>query len=143
MLSSFKYCVIVPHRNVPELLAKCLDSIPKLKEICVLVVDNSDEGKNAEMVTKGQQFGFGGLTVIEREPRGVGYIRNEALRYLRNQHYQGKLVFADADDYFTPEATECFEMYKDTEYDLVWFGVEGRDELGNNAANADYIKISM
>lgn len=111
--------------------------------IHVLVVDNSDLDKKAELAIVGFECGFGGLTVIEREPRNIGYIRNEALRYLREHHFSGKLVFADADDYFTFNAEACFERFKDADYDLVWFGVEGRDEKGNTTSNADFIKRNM
>ena len=111
--------------------------------IHVLVVDNSDLDKKAELAIVDFERGFGGLSVIEREPRNIGYIRNEALRYLREHHFSGKLVFADADDYFTSTATECFERYKDVDCDLVWFGVEGRDEQGNAAHNADYVQRDL
>lgn len=143
MLLTAKYCIVVPHRNVPELLLRCIQSIPKLPYVHVLVVDNSDSDKRAKECLKGRQFGFGGLTLLEREPRGVGYIRNEALRYLREQGFLGKLVFADSDDYFLPNTTECFERFKNTDYDLVWFDMEGRDEQGNATNNADLIKRAM
>ena len=143
MLSFCKYCVVIPHRNVHVLLRKCLESVPKLPYVHVLVVDNSDADKKAELALQGFACGFGGLTVIEREPRGVGYIRNEALLYLREQHFSGKLVFADADDYFTPQAADCFERFKDDDSDLVWFGVEGCDEQGNATNNAVFIKRNL
>ena len=143
MLPSCKYCVVIPHRNVPELLRNCLESIPRLPYVHALVVDNSDADKTADLALDGFECGFGGMTVIAREPRNVGYIRNEALRYLREQHFGGKVVFADADDYFTPEATACFEQFKDEDNDVVWFGVEGRDERGNLTSNADSIRRNM
>lgn len=135
--------MVIPHRNVPELLVKCLKSVPQLSYVHVLVVDNSDEDKRVPVDVITASWGFGGLTAIKREPRNIGYIRNEALRYLREQHFMGKLVFADADDYFTANATRCFEQYKEADFDLVWFGVEGRDEQGNPTANADFIKQNM
>lgn len=135
--------MVIPHRNVPELLEKCLQSVPKTPYIHVLVVDNSDMDKNAQPVIEGFSCGFGGITLIEREPRGIGYIRNEALRYLGEHHFSGKLVFADADDYFTNEAKACFEQFEDADNDLVWFAVRGEDEHGNATSNADYINANM
>lgn len=120
-----------------------MQSIPRLPYIHVLVVDNSDADEKAELVMDKFDCGFDGVTIIEREPHGVGYIRNEAIRYLREQHFSGKLVFADADDYFTANASRCFEQYKDADFDLVWFGVEGRDEQGNVTSNADFIKQNL
>lgn len=143
MLSEYKYCVVIPHRNVPELLVKCLKSVPELPYVHVLVIDNSDEDKkvSADIITA--SWGFGGLTVIEREPRNIGYIRNEALRYLREQHFSGKLVFADADDYFTSLAVDCFIQFEDSDYDLVCFVMEGRDEHGERTHNADYVNNNL
>ena len=143
MLSSYKYCVVIPHRNIPSLLVRCLQSVPALPYVHVLVVDNSEDDKKAETVIKGAPFGFGSLTVIERKPINIGYIRNEALRFLHEQHFVGKLVFADADDYFTTKATECFERFKDADYDMVWFGVRGEDEKGCPAPNADYVNRNL
>ena len=41
-----KYSVIIPHKNTPELLQRCLASIPKRVDIQVIVVDdNSDLDK--------------------------------------------------------------------------------------------------
>ena len=138
MLSSFKYCVVVPHRNIPDLLRRCLKSIPRLPYVYVLVIDNSGVGYLDKEIT-GLHFGFGGITFLKRNPLNIGYIRNEALKYLREQHFNGYLVFADADDYFTPEAADCFESFKDSEYDLIWFAVNGVNEEGNESNNADFI----
>ena len=143
MLSAYKYCVVIPHRNVPELLEKCLRSVPKKSYILVLVVDNSDKDKNAQSVIDGFSCGFGGITLIEREPRGIGYIRNEALGYLQEHHFSGKLVFADADDFFTSEAAGCFEQFKDTDFDVDWFDVRGEDEQGKSTSNADYVSRNL
>lgn len=135
--------MVIPHRNIPELLVRCLQSVPGLPYVHVLVVDNSDDDKKAAPSVAAASWQFGGLTVIEREPRNIGYIRNEALRYLREHRFAGKLVFADADDYFTSDATRHFERFKDADYDLVWFDVEGRDEQGNPASNADYVRKNI
>lgn len=143
MLKDMKYCVVIPHRNLPDLLLKCLRSIPELSFVHVLIVDNSDTDKRADLVTDNFDYGFGGLTVIEREPLGIGYIRNEALRYLREQQFSGKLIFVDADDYLTSSAVDCFNQFKDADYDLVCFWMEGRDEAGNKTNNADYVNNNL
>ena len=43
---SYNYSIIIPHKNIPELLQRCLDSIPKREDIQIIVVDdNSDTNK--------------------------------------------------------------------------------------------------
>ena len=76
-------------------------------------------------------------------PMGICYIRNEALRYLREQQFSGKLIFVDADDYLTSSAVDCFNQFKDADYDLVCFWMEGRDEAGNKTNNADYVNNNL
>lgn len=42
----YKYSIIIPHYNIPELLQRCLDSIPERDDVQVIVVDdNSDSSK--------------------------------------------------------------------------------------------------
>jgi len=40
------YSIIIPHKNTPDLLQKCIDSIPHREDVQIIVVDdNSDEDK--------------------------------------------------------------------------------------------------
>ena len=40
------YSIIIPHKNTPSLLQRCLDSIPQRSDIEIIIVDdNSDEQK--------------------------------------------------------------------------------------------------
>ena len=41
---NYIYSIIIPHKNSPELLSRCLDSIPNRDDLQVVIVDdNSDE----------------------------------------------------------------------------------------------------
>jgi glycosyltransferase involved in cell wall biosynthesis len=41
----FYYSVIIPHKNIPKLLQRCLDSIPQREDIQIIIIDdNSDPG---------------------------------------------------------------------------------------------------
>lgn len=98
-MSKIHYSIIIPHHNIPELLQRCLDSIPKRDDIQVIVVDdNSDRdvvdfdnfpGKNDNNVE----------IYFSKEGRGAGHARNVGL-----SHAVGEwLIFSDADDYFDTE----------------------------------------
>ena len=42
----FNYSFIIPHKNCPDLLQRCVDSIPERDDVQVIVVDdNSDNEK--------------------------------------------------------------------------------------------------
>ena len=45
------YSFIIPHKNCPDLLQRCVDSIPERDDVQVIVVDdNSDEGKKNYLI---------------------------------------------------------------------------------------------
>ena len=111
------YSFIIPHKNTPDLLQKCLDSIPRRDDVQIIVVDdNSDEGK-----VDFEHFpGLDDPSVeiyLTKEGKGAGYARNVGLK-----HAVGKwLAFADADDFFNPCIEEALETYKSSEADIVFF----------------------
>lgn len=38
------YSIIIPHKNIPKLLRRCLDTIPRREDVQVIMVDdNSDQ----------------------------------------------------------------------------------------------------
>lgn len=39
------YSIIIPHYNVPELLQRCLNSIPNLPSFQIIIVDDCSDGK--------------------------------------------------------------------------------------------------
>ncbi len=116
----YNYTIIIPHKNTPDLLRKCLDSIPKRDDVQIIVVDdNSDEDK--------VDFAhFPGLSeertevYLTKEGKGAGYARNVGL-----QHAIGKwVVFADADDFFLPVLSEEMDIYHDSDFDLIYFKMD-------------------
>lgn len=122
------YTIIVPHQNMPDLLQRCLDSIPEREDVQVIVVDdNSDpavvdfdhfpgtDRKNVEVV-------------FDKQGRGVGNVRNVGL-----EHAQGKWVlFCDADDFFAEDFSAILDEMADAEEDLIFFGL--RSVLSENPA---------
>lgn len=111
------FSVIIPHHEIPALLQRCLDSIPDVPEVQVIVVDDnsSEEKVNFEK--------FPGLDrkhtqcIFDKEGGGAGHARNIGLR-----HADGKwLVFADSDDFFTKDAFQTLDRHKDDPYDIILF----------------------
>lgn len=111
------YSFIIPHKNTPDLLRKCIDSIPHRDDVQIIVVDdNSDSDK---IYFKN----FPGLNekctevYLTKEGKGAGYARNVGLK-----HAVGKwIVFADADDFFHPCINDAMKYYLDNECDVVFF----------------------
>lgn len=111
------FSFIIPHKNTPDLLQKCLDSIPRREDVQIIVVDdNSDVDK----VDFAHFPGLNDSTVevyLTKEGRGAGYARNIGL-----EHAKGRwLVFADADDFFLPDLEKAMDEFVNSNYEMVFF----------------------
>ena len=117
------YSVIIPHYNSPKLLARCLASIPEREDIQVIVVDDCSK---PDIVEFSHLPGHGRPnTEVYQTPYGgsAGRARNVGL-----DHAKGKwLLFADADDFYTPQAWNLFDKYLDSEADIIYFGLTSAD----------------
>lgn len=117
------YSVIIPHYNSPEFLLRCLRSIPIREDIQVIVVDDcsSEQGR---IRTLAKSFPHVEMIFLERNS-GAGVARNTALSRAIGRW----LVFADADDFFLPEAWTKFDKYVFSEYDIIYFMSESIDAV--------------
>lgn len=114
---AINFSFIIPHKNTPDLLQKCLDSIPRREDVQIIVVDDNSD---ADKVDFNYFPGVEDPTVevyFTKEGRGAGYARNVGL-----EHAIGKwLIFADADDFFNPCVTSFLNRHKDSNADvIVW-----------------------
>lgn len=122
----YNYSIIIPHKNTPDLLKRCLDSIPRRTDVQIIVVDdNSDEDK-VDFRT------FPGLNeenvdvVFSKKGKGAGGARNDGLKLAKGKW----LLFADADDYYNEGFLDVLDDYIQSSYDIVFFlvssNVQGR-----------------
>lgn len=106
----FTYSIIIPHKDIPDLLQRCLDSIPQRTDIETIVVD---DGSKIVPDLKRDYY-----TLIPLSQNGgAGHARNEGLR-----HAHGKwILFIDADDYFLPNAFDTLDKYVESEKEILLF----------------------
>lgn len=111
------YSVIIPHYNIPELLVRCINSIPVRPDVQVIVVDDCSPGAE-EYIIKYKELSRPYLEFYSTEKGGsAGRARNVGL-----DHAKGKwLVFADADDFFVDNIGELFDEYVNAEEDIIYF----------------------
>ena len=120
------YTIIIPHKNIPHLLQKCLDSIPSRDDVQIIVIDDNSDADIVDFEN------FPGLNdpyieVVfgknENGRQGAGYARNLGL-----EKAIGKwLIFADADDFFMPCFNDVLNKYKDDESDIIYFKITSID----------------
>lgn len=118
---NYTYSFIIPHRDTPQLLERCLDTIPQRDDIEVIVVDdNSAFDKQPQL---GERNHLRIIHLGPNESHGAGCARNCGLRVATGKW----ILFADADDYYTPSLLEKLDMYKDMDIDALYFNFEYRD----------------
>lgn len=119
------YSFIIPHRNMPDLLVRCLNSIPHRDDIEVIVVDdNSDEDKR-DFSNSGWWNDHKATFLFTQEGLGAGYARNQGLKLAHGKW----ILFADADDYYTDGFINVLDNYAPSDcYEVIyyrWFEIKG------------------
>lgn len=135
------FSIIIPHYDIPDLLMRCLKSIPVSEDIQVIVVD--DNSPDAD-------------TYLERYPElsrpyleficaskngGAGYARNIGL-----DHAKGKwLLFADADDFFVGNMYDIINTHVESDADVIYFQKRAvySDNLNCKSSRSGYIDKIM
>lgn len=117
--TSYHYSIIIPHKNTPRLLERCLYSIPTWDEIQIIIIDDNS---NSESVDFSHFPGNGRKNtevLFTKEGKGAGYARNIGL-----SHARGKwIIFADADDFFTADCFTILNEYMDSPHEVIYFNV--------------------
>lgn len=111
------YSIIIPHKNTPELLQYCLDSIPVRDDVQVIVVDDNSDASIVDFEHFPQWNGENYEYYLTKKSGGTGYVENVGIGYAKGKW----LLFSGADDFLLPSANEIFEEEKDTEADMVFF----------------------
>ena len=118
--NGINYSIIIPHYNIPDLLGRCLRSIPERRDIQVIVVDdNSNNNENyysivPELQRDNVEF------YVTYDGLGAGHARNIGL-----SHALGKwIIFADSDDFFSTGFSDILDHYIDNPSDVIYFNVK-------------------
>ena len=121
-MSEINYSIVIPHHNIPNLLQRALNSIPKREDIEVIVVDDNSNPANVDFKH------FPGLDrsnthcVFMKNKGGAGIARNTAISIAK-----GKWILCiDADDFFLNDAFEKIDKYLNSDSDVVVFKAESR-----------------
>lgn len=138
-MADINYTFIIPHKNIPDLLCRCLASIPRREDIQIIVVDDNSDPEKVDF----DHFPGVGEPCVEiyftKEGKGAGYARNVGLG-----HAQGKwLLFADADDYFTSEIEKLLNDYKNSKSDIVYFNSKSQNIVNPSTNFGDQINYVL
>ena len=117
MNRDINYSIIIPHKNIPDLLQRCLASIPRREDVQIIVVDDNSDSDKMDF----DHFPGLGDPFVEvfftKEGKGAGYARNVGLTKAVGKW----LLFADADDYFNKTINDILDEYIDSSADIIYF----------------------
>ena len=115
MTSVINYSVIIPHKNTPDLLQQCLESIPVRKDTEVIVIDDDSNPEKVDFNNFPHWSGEHYSIIFTKKGLGAGYARNVGI-----EHANGKwLLFADADDTFASEELNILLDKPKEEFDVI------------------------
>lgn len=125
------YTIIIPHYNIPDMLVRCLKSIPVREDIQVIVVDDC----SPDFDTYKERFPELSRPYLElyKTPQGgsAGRARNIGL-----QHAKGKwILFADADDFFVPNMYNLISSHNNDGADVIFYKAESVDTITLEPSN--------
>jgi glycosyltransferase involved in cell wall biosynthesis len=67
--------IIIPHRNIPELLKRCIDSIPITNNIEVIIVDDNSDDEIVDFTHFPGKERPNTQVIFTKKGKGAGYAR--------------------------------------------------------------------
>jgi len=135
------FSVIIPHYNIPDLLMRCLKSIPVSEDIQVIVVDDNSPDADTYL-DRYPELSRPYLEFIRTtKGGGAGYARNVGL-----EHAKGKwLLFADADDFYVDNMYDIISMHVESDADVIYFQKQAvySDNINRKSPRSGYLDKIM
>lgn len=128
----FNFSIIIPHKNIPSLLKRCLGSIPNRPDLEIIVIDdNSNEESIKELKTVSRD----NLQIVyTKEGKGAGFARNIGIGKAKGKW----ILFADSDDFYEKEFNNFLSNYKDSNADVIYFNAQSNGYPHNRVAHLNY-----
>lgn len=120
----YMYSFIIPHRNSPALLQRCIDSIPRRDDIQIIIVDDDSDSNVVDFNNFPGSKSENVEIVFCKQNRGAGFARNLGLQKAKGEW----IFFADSDDYYdTDNLLELMNRDYSCYDAVVWSYVEKKD----------------
>lgn len=105
-----KFSIIIPHKDNPKLLQRCLDSIPQREDTEIVIVDDNSDPAKVDFKTFPGLDRDGVKVIFDKVGRFAGHARNVAIEQATGEW----ILCADCDDFLT----QCFNDELDGCYSL-------------------------
>lgn len=135
MKYKYNFSIIIPHKNTPELLKRCVSSIPRRDDVQIIIVDDNSDPDKVDF----EHFPFLGTSnvtvVFDKSSKGAGHARNIGLEEAEGEWY----LFADSDDFFFYSINQAMDICLKSTADIIYFKSTNLDsntyQLGNRRSN--------
>lgn len=116
-MTEIKCSIIIPHYDIPELLRRCLNSIPERGDIQIIVVDDCSQCQSIleSIVPELNRSNVEWYSTTEGG--SAGRARNVGIDHARGEW----LTFMDADDFFTPLLNDVIDSLPLHHEDVLYF----------------------
>ncbi|MDO4955816.1 MAG: glycosyltransferase family A protein [Bacteroidales bacterium] len=126
----YNFSFIIPHKNIPELLRRCVSSIPRRNDVQIIVVDDNSDPEFVDF----EHFPFLGApnikVIFDKSGLRAGHARNIGLQYV-----EGKwILFADSDDFFFYSINKAMDDCLRSDADIIYYR---STNLDSNTYKAD------
>lgn len=94
--TSYHYSIIIPHKNTPRLLERCLYSIPTWDEIQIIIIDDNSNSESVDFShfpgngRKNTEVLFTKEGKVNPEKPDVPLNKNDAFQKVQKRHVQEK-----------------------------------------------------
>lgn len=117
------FTVIIPHKNVPLLLDRLINSIPIRDDLEIIVVDDGSDEDVVKFLNQ-KKGNRGNISIIfNKESQGAGFARNCAIPLAKGKWF----LFADSDDFFNESFGDFLSEYVDSDADVIYFNANSVD----------------
>ena len=117
MKYKYNFSIIIPHKNIPDLLKRCVSSIPRRDDVQIIIVDDNSDKEKVDF----EHFPFLGTpnvtVVFDKSSKGAGHARNIGLEKAEGEWY----LFADSDDFFFYSINQAMDICLKSAADIIYF----------------------
>lgn len=132
------YSIIIPTKNIPTLLNRCLSSIPQRDDVEIIIIDDNSDPNIVDFNNYPGCNRKNTTIIYSDENKGAGAARNKGLKIAKGKW----LIFIDSDDLLMPCANECFDRYTDSNADIIFFLPTSADCVSLEPANRHFKKFN-
>lgn len=121
------YSFIIPHKNSPDLLKRCIKTIPRKNNVEIIIIDDNSNPEIVDWNSLNFKKEENITLIQDKTGKGAGHARNIGIKHARGKW----ILFADADDWYEKSLHNLLDKYEEDEsLDLVYLNAHCINDKG-------------